>query len=84
VPDHSLDQLLGLDGEVLVISEDGSYWVKFEVRRVPVTAAKPHGLDYSLSLHDSDNRRVLGFDNSHPVPPTKWGEPQASSYPKVC
>jgi hypothetical protein len=39
--DDSLDRLLDLDGEVLVISQDGQYWVKFEVRRVPVTTAKP-------------------------------------------
>ncbi|HZY95735.1 MAG TPA: DUF6516 family protein [Candidatus Cybelea sp.] len=75
-PDHSLDQLLELDGEVLFISEDGQYWVKFEVRRVPVSSAKPHGLNYSLTLHGPENERLLGFDNSHPVPPTKLGEPQ--------
>lgn len=74
--DYSLDRLLDLDGEVLVISEDGQYWVKFDVHRVPATASKPHGLDYSLTLHGPDNQRLLGFDNSHPVPPTKWGEPQ--------
>ncbi len=75
-PDHSLDQLLDLDGEVLVISQDGHYWVKFEVHRVPATTSKPHGLDYSLTLHGPENERLLGFDNSHPVPPTKRGEPQ--------
>jgi hypothetical protein len=76
VPDHSLEHLLDLHGQVLVISADGQYWVKFEVTRVPITAAKPHGLNYSLTLHGPTNERLLGFDNSHPVPPTKQGEPQ--------
>lgn len=47
MPDHGLDHLLDLDGEVMVISEDAQYWVKFEIHRVPMTAAKPHGVDYS-------------------------------------
>jgi hypothetical protein len=76
VPDHGLDHLLDLAGEVLVISGDGQYWVKFEVRRVPATVAKPHGLDYSLTLHGPGNHRVLGYDNAHPVPPATWGTPQ--------
>ena len=75
-PDHCLDQLLELNGEVLVVSEDGRYWVKFEVRRVPASSARPHGLNYSLTLHGPENERLVGFDNSHPVLPTKRGEPQ--------
>ena len=75
-PHHSLDRLLDLDGEVLVISEDGQYWVKFEVWQVLPTAGKPHGVAYSLTLHGPGNERLIGFDNAHPVPPTKWGEAQ--------
>lgn len=59
-----------------MVSADGAYWVKFVVKRVPVSPGKPHGLDYSLTLHGLDNERLVGFDNDHPVPPTKWGEPQ--------
>lgn len=51
--DPSLDTLLELDGQVLVIDEAG-YWVKFVVHRVPSTADKPHGLDYTLTLHGPD------------------------------
>jgi len=54
------------------ISPDG-YWVKFEVRQVPVTAARPRGLSYSLTLHDPQNRRIMGFDNAHGVPRAKPG-----------
>jgi predicted transcriptional regulator len=49
-PDPSLDRLLDLAGEVLVISEDGEYWVKFEAWKVAPTPAKPHGVAYSLTL----------------------------------
>lgn len=63
--DHSLDTLLLLDGETFVV--EGYFWVKFVVRRVPVSPARPHGLDYSLTLHDGKNQRLLGFDNAHPI-----------------
>lgn len=65
--DPSLDALLGLDGQVYVIDPDGGYWVRFVVREVPVTAAKPHGLDYSLTLHGAEGERLVGFDNAHSV-----------------
>src|SRR5580704_9046640 len=65
--DPSLDTLLELDGQVLVIDPESRYWVRFVVRRVPASAAKPHGLDYSLTLHGPDGERLVGFDNAHPV-----------------
>ncbi len=27
----------------------------------------PHGVRYSLTLHNSSNQRILGFDNAHAV-----------------
>ena len=65
--DLALDTLLDLDGQVLVVDVDSAHWVRFSVRRVPVTKAKPHGLDYALSLHGPDGERLVGFDNAHPV-----------------
>jgi hypothetical protein len=65
--DPSLDSLLELDGQVLVIDPETKYWVRFVVHRVPMSAAKPHGLDYSLTLHGPDGERLMGFDNAHPV-----------------
>jgi hypothetical protein len=65
--DTSLDALLDLDGQVLVIDERGGYWVKFEVRLVAATRERPHGLDYSMTLHGNDNERLVGFDNAHAV-----------------
>lgn len=64
--DPSLDTLLDLDGQVLVIDQ-GGYWVKFVVHQVPATADKPHGLDYTLTMHGPDGGRLVGFDNAHPV-----------------
>ena len=42
--DPSFDTLLYLDGNVFVIDPSGGHWVKFEVKRVDVTAERPHGL----------------------------------------
>jgi hypothetical protein len=64
--DASLDTLLDLNGQVLVIDDDG-YWVKFVVHQVPASGDKPHGLDYTLTLHDPDGERLVGFDNAHAV-----------------
>jgi hypothetical protein len=63
--DSNVDTLLLLNGERFVI-EDG-FWVKFEVKRVTTTPEKPHGLDYSLTLHDGKGKRLLGFDNAHAI-----------------
>ncbi|VTU46221.1 hypothetical protein SRS16P2_00556 (plasmid) [Variovorax sp. SRS16] len=64
--DPSLDTLLDLNGQVLVIDEAG-YWVKFAVHQVPATRDKPHGLDYTLTMHGPDGERLVGFDNAHHV-----------------
>lgn len=64
--DTSLDNLLDLHGQVLVIDAAG-YWVRFVVHQVPVTAQKPHGLDYSMTMHAPDGTRLVGFDNTHQV-----------------
>ncbi len=67
VRDPSLDTLLLLDGESFVVEANGKCWVKFVVKHVPVSQERPHGLDYSLTLHDGDGQRLLGFDNAHAV-----------------
>jgi len=69
--DHTLENLLDLDGDIYVIDEAAGYWVKFVVKRVTPGPERPHGVEYSLTMHDSDNRRLVGFDNAHPVPGTK-------------
>ena len=67
-PAIGLDYLLGLDGNIEV-QNDAGYWIKMEVRSVPVTAERPHGIRYSLTLHAPDNTRLMGFDNAHGVKP---------------
>jgi hypothetical protein len=74
--DPSLDVLLDLNGQVLVVDTEGRYWVKFVVTRVPVSPEKPHGLDYSLTLHGPDGLRLVGFDNAHKVAGHRRGGPQ--------
>ena len=67
-PTNGLEYLLGLDGNIEV-QNDAGYWVKMEVASVPVTAERPHGIRYSLTLHAPDNTRLIGFDNAHGVKP---------------
>jgi hypothetical protein len=74
--DRSLDMLLELDGLVLVVDPVGGHWVRFSVTEVPASSAKPHGLDYSLTLHGPDGERLVGFDNAHPVATQRRGERQ--------
>lgn len=64
--DRSLDALLDLHGQVLVVDDEG-HVARFVVRRTVPTAARPHGLSYALTLHDRTGRRLLGFDNAHSV-----------------
>jgi hypothetical protein len=63
--DPSLDLLLDLDGESFTADSAGEYWVKFVVKQVPPSAVRPHGLSYSLTLHDKNGKRLVGFDNAH-------------------
>ncbi|WP_232464542.1 toxin-antitoxin system TumE family protein [Bordetella genomosp. 8] len=59
--------MLLLDGETFVADVAGKAWVKFEVKRVRACRHRPHGIKYSLTLHDENGERMLGFDNAHPV-----------------
>ena len=61
-----LDTLLELDG-TLAYQED-SYWVGIAAWCVSVTADTPHGIRYSLTLHNRYGERLLGYDNAHAVP----------------
>lgn len=63
--DYGLETLLDLDGQV--IDQGGGYWIKIDARAATVSDEIPHGVRYSLSLHEPGGRRVLGYDNAHPV-----------------
>src|SRR5207248_213663 len=58
--DPGWDLLLDFDGETFVLA--GGYWVKFEVRRVRRSRARPEGIAYSLTLHA--RRTARGWSGS--------------------
>lgn len=62
-----LDNLLELNNVRFVIDETLGLWVKFTAVRVNKTPERPHGIRYSLTLHDKKNKRLMGFDNSHAI-----------------
>src|SRR5665648_296951 len=71
-----IEILLDLDG--IVIEQAGGYWTKFEVWRIPqATEEIPHGIRYSMTLHDRYGERIIGFDNAHAVKANNRGNHQA-------
>jgi hypothetical protein len=45
--------------------------MKFEAWQVKANNDIPHGIRYSLTLHDKYGKRIMGYDNSHAVKPPK-------------
>jgi hypothetical protein len=64
--DEAMSRLLDYHGRRYWLVNGWS--IRFQVKMVEVTDARPHGLKYSFTLHDVDNTRLLGFDNAHGVP----------------
>jgi len=79
--DHSLELLLDLDG--LNYAQEGGYWIKYEVSAVEKTTERPHGIKYSLTLHDPQGKRVFGIDNAH-RPKKRRGPAARSTRPKAA
>lgn len=65
--DLEIENLLELDGARFVIDELLGLWVKFDIKIVEKEISRPHGIRYSLSLHDRSNQRIMGFDNAHAI-----------------
>lgn len=63
IQDWVLETLLEMDGEVHEIG--GGLWYKIDARKTDVSPFRPHGIKYSLTLHDRDNHRLCGIDNAH-------------------
>jgi Family of unknown function (DUF6516) len=61
--DYELEMLLNLDGFEFQFAR--GYQVKIEAQRVEATKGRPHGVKYSLTLHDPHGRRIYGLDNAH-------------------
>lgn len=64
-----MESLLDLNG--IEFKRDKEYWIKIKAAKVKPTPNRPHGIKYSLTLHDRNNTRVLGFDNAHKFSPPK-------------
>ncbi len=62
--DIELRTLLDLDGQQYRLKH---YWIKIEAHTVPRDTHRPQGIKYSLTLHDRNNTRLLGFDNAHAI-----------------
>jgi len=56
-----------LDMHEMVVDQGDGYWVKIEAWQVEPSADIPHGIRYSLTLHEPYGNRILGFDNAHAV-----------------
>lgn len=67
--DPGIDTLLDLHGQV--IDQGQGYWLKIEAWRVTPTPEVPHGVRYSLTLHEPYGERILGYDNAHGIKPPK-------------
>jgi len=65
--DRGLETLLDLHDSIL--DQGGGYWIKIEAWRTQISGDIPHGVRYSLSLHEPHGRRLLGYDNAHAVRP---------------
>lgn len=69
--DTGLATLLDLDGSI--IAQEHGCWVKIEAWAVPASREMPHGIRYSLTLHDRHGKRILGYDNAHALKPPRKG-----------
>ena len=67
--DPGIATLLELHDQI--IDQGNGYWVKIEAWRVAVNPSIPHGVRYSLTLHEPYGKRILGYDNAHAVKPPK-------------
>ena len=66
MPDRGFEALAGYDGYELVFEQ--GYWAKFEFTRVEIPfKGMAHAWRYSLTLHAPSGKRLLGFDNAHPI-----------------
>ena len=78
---EDLENLLNLHGEVFPM--DNGYWVKFEAYEIEPSASIPHGIRYSLTLHDKNNHRVIGYDNAHSFKSSKKYGAKKESYDHI-
>ncbi|MBF7978473.1 MULTISPECIES: DUF6516 family protein [Rahnella] len=61
--DHGLELLLNLHG--VKFTYRNGYWYEIIAYQVAKSLQRPHGIRYSLTLHDRHCQRIFGLDNSH-------------------
>jgi hypothetical protein len=67
--DSGITTLIELHDQI--IDQGHGYWIKIEAWLVVATSDIPHGIRYSLTLHEPYGRRILGYDNAHAIKPLK-------------
>lgn len=67
--DLGLTTLIDLHDQIM--DQGGGYWIKIEAWKVEISSEIPHGMRYSLTLHEPYGKRILGYDNAHGVKPPK-------------
>lgn len=60
-----LYHLLSYDGRKVNLTN--GWFLRFRLKIATVTDSRPHGIKYSLTLHDLDGERLLGIDNAHGI-----------------
>lgn len=63
--DESITTLLALHGSIF--DQGNGYWIKIEAWLVERSEFIPHGIRYSLTLHEPYGKRILGYDNAHAI-----------------
>jgi hypothetical protein len=61
--DSGLEALLDLHGYTDEVG--GGFWVLVRVSRWPADDKRPHGINYTLTMHRPGGSRILGYDNAH-------------------
>lgn len=67
--DPGIDTLLDLHDQI--IDQGQGYWVEIKAWQVNPAPEIPHGIRYSLTLHEPYGKRILGYDNAHAIKPPK-------------
>lgn len=67
--DEDLQVLLDLDRQEFILKN--GFCAKIRAWKVKPSEQIPHGIRYSLTLHDRNNTRILGYDNAEAPPKPK-------------
>lgn len=63
--ERDFEALVGYDGTTFWFEH--GYHAIFEIRKADEPGVGPHPYRYAFSLHAPNGKRIMGFDNAHPV-----------------